>query len=97
MRSSDWSTDVCSSDLSAVGTMMMAGLSLQADGWAIAAPGIIAGIGMGLFFVPLTAVAFGRMEHEKLDEAAGRSAEHTSDLQSLMRSSYAVFCLKKKT
>ena len=57
--------------LSAVGTMMMAGLSLQADSWAIAAPGIIAGIGMGLFFVPLTAVAFGRMENEKLDEAAG--------------------------
>src|SRR3546814_1873178 len=27
---------------------------------------------------------------------AGRSAEHTSELQSLMRSSYAVFCLKKK-
>src|SRR3546814_7306112 len=27
----------------------------------------------------------------------GRSAEHTSELQSLMRSSYAVFCLKKKT
>src|SRR3546814_9523930 len=26
-----------------------------------------------------------------------RSEEHTSDLQSLMRSSYAVFCLKKKT
>jgi MFS transporter, DHA2 family, multidrug resistance protein len=50
---------------------MMAWLSLQADGWAIAAPGILAGIGMGLFFVPLTAVAFGRMENEKLDEAAG--------------------------
>src|SRR3546814_5918854 len=32
-------------------------------------------------------------------EALGvlRSAEHTSELQSLMRSSYAVFCLKKKT
>ena len=57
--------------LSAVGTMMMAGLSLQADAWAIAAPGIVAGIGMGLFFVPLTAVAFGRMENQKLDEAAG--------------------------
>src|SRR3546814_3317259 len=28
---------------------------------------------------------------------AGRSEEHTSELQSLMRSSYAVFCLKKKT
>src|SRR3546814_1923251 len=28
--------------------------------------------------------------------AAARSEEHTSELQSLMRSSYAVFCLKKK-
>src|SRR3546814_2970521 len=28
---------------------------------------------------------------------AGRSEEHTSELQSLMRISYAVFCLKKKT
>src|SRR3546814_7981542 len=27
---------------------------------------------------------------------AARSAEHTSELQSLMRKSYAVFCLKKK-
>src|SRR3546814_7994191 len=30
-------------------------------------------------------------------DAAGRSEEHTSELQSLMRISYAVFCLKKKT
>src|SRR3546814_9017607 len=29
-------------------------------------------------------------------ERAGRSEEHTSELQSLMRNSYAVFCLKKK-
>src|SRR3546814_2685082 len=29
--------------------------------------------------------------------AAARSEEHTSELQSLMRISYAVFCLKKKT
>src|SRR3546814_8607988 len=29
--------------------------------------------------------------------AAGRSEEHTSELQSLMRNSYAVSCLKKKT
>src|SRR3546814_10744472 len=28
--------------------------------------------------------------------AVGRSEEHTSELQSLMRISYAVFCLKKK-
>src|SRR3546814_5374026 len=30
-------------------------------------------------------------------ERPTRSAEHTSELQSLMRTSYAVFCLKKKT
>jgi DHA2 family multidrug resistance protein len=57
--------------LSAVGTIMMSGLNLEADGWAIAYPGIIAGIGMGLFFVPLTAVAFGSVPNDKLDEAAG--------------------------
>src|SRR3546814_10124287 len=31
-----------------------------------------------------------------LGSSAGRSEEHTSELQSLMRISYAVFCLKKK-
>src|SRR3546814_7569303 len=30
------------------------------------------------------------------DDAGARSAEHTSELQSLMRNSYAVFCVKKK-
>src|SRR3546814_4533490 len=30
------------------------------------------------------------------DQQVGRSEEHTSELQSLMRISYAVFCLKKK-
>src|SRR3546814_4203724 len=32
----------------------------------------------------------------QLDGMGGRSEEHTSELQSLMRISYAVFCLKKK-
>src|SRR3546814_10378428 len=32
-----------------------------------------------------------------LDQRTSRSEEHTSELQSLMRISYAVFCLKKKT
>src|SRR3546814_5003942 len=32
-----------------------------------------------------------------LPPVIGRSEEHTSELQSLMRISYAVFCLKKKT
>jgi MFS transporter, DHA2 family, multidrug resistance protein len=57
--------------LSALGTIMLAGLNLDADAWALASPGIVIGIGMGLFFVPLTAVAFGRMTNDRLDEAAG--------------------------
>src|SRR3546814_5461942 len=34
--------------------------------------------------------------HHRRRLGAGRSEEHTSELQSLMRISYAVFCLKKK-
>src|SRR3546814_4918985 len=34
--------------------------------------------------------------HDAVERADQRSEEHTSELQSLMRSSYAVFCLKKK-
>src|SRR3546814_8515093 len=34
---------------------------------------------------------------EALIEITSRSEEHTSELQSLMRISYAVFCLNKKT
>src|SRR3546814_6189121 len=37
-----------------------------------------------------------RVEPEGDDDMKGRSEEHTSELQSLMRISYAVFCLKKK-
>src|SRR3546814_5284155 len=33
---------------------------------------------------------------EEIEKAMDRSEEHTSELQSLMRISYAVFCLKKK-
>src|SRR3546814_7571074 len=33
---------------------------------------------------------------KRLEAPARRSEEHTSELQSLMRNSYAVFCLKKK-
>src|SRR3546814_2650714 len=35
--------------------------------------------------------------HRDGDAVRARSEEHTSELQSLMRISYAVFCLKKKT
>src|SRR3546814_5752169 len=34
---------------------------------------------------------------QMVSRASSRSEEHTSELQSLMRISYAVFCLKKKT
>src|SRR3546814_2466520 len=36
------------------------------------------------------------MTHDRIGEDVVRSEEHTSELQSLMRISYAVFCLKKK-
>src|SRR3546814_7607090 len=42
------------------------------------------------------AAAEGAVGGRREGAAAGRSEEHTSELQSLMRISYAVFCLKKK-
>src|SRR3546814_1028790 len=39
---------------------------------------------------------FGYTARAALADTVGRSEEHTSELQSLMRISYAVFCLKKK-
>src|SRR3546814_2837479 len=82
MRISDWSSDVCSSDLGAVGTRRnntdrRAGRSRIWPRSRQLAPRI-----------PPTSSS-------KLKEK-GRSEEHTSELQSLMRISYAVFCLKKK-
>src|SRR3546814_1744696 len=50
------------------------------------------------FTAPIQAIAAGFEQDtgHKLVAAYGRSEEHTSELQSLMRISYAVFCLKKK-
>src|SRR3546814_5191715 len=46
----------------------------------------------------LTACAFAQVDgNPHRHPFGGRSEEHTSELQSLMRISYAVFCLKKKT
>src|SRR3546814_5944961 len=47
--------------------------------------------GPGSTYTPMT------LAHATLEPGARRSEEHTSELQSLMRISYAVFCLKKKT
>src|SRR3546814_9869863 len=43
------------------------------------------------------AFVVGRRRRHDVDHLVRRSEEHTSELQSLMRISYAVFCLKKKT
>src|SRR3546814_6495362 len=42
-------------------------------------------------------ILFVGTKRQAQDAVAARSEEHTSELQSLMRISYAVFCLKKKT
>src|SRR3546814_2920986 len=46
--------------------------------------------------VDLPLVAAGNVVADMYVRQCGRSEEHTSELQSLMRISYAVFCLKKK-
>src|SRR3546814_9809262 len=121
MRISDWSSDVCSSDL-----LIRAGNDAGGEGAGAAAPptvyraldfllanGFIHKLESVNAFVachhPSTAqhsVPFlicdrchSATELEDLDVVAqleARSEEHTSELQSLMRISYAVFCLKKK-
>src|SRR3546814_4916829 len=55
--------------------------------------------GLLLAFVPLAQPVFANPALSSVEVQAQRerSEEHTSELQSLMRISYAVFCLKKKT
>ena len=57
--------------LTAVGTLLMAHFNLYVDYWSIATPNMVAGVGTGLFFVPLTAVAFASVASGKYDEASG--------------------------
>src|SRR3546814_6997668 len=57
---------------------------------------LVAFIVIGIFLFRIRE-RFDSVDLEAMDEFRGRSEEHTSELQSLMRISYAVFCLKKKT
>src|SRR3546814_6117764 len=87
MRISDWSSDVCSSDLYA-GRLPSAYIACTAvvyatDSLKKRAPLLLTTIAPGI-------------ERSVNSMRARRSEEHTSELQSLMRISYAVFCLKKK-
>src|SRR3546814_3611037 len=94
MRISDWSSHVCSSDVHA--GVAIAGLETI---WTFA---VLQSLMMACF--GLSSSNFGAMAMEHMGSLAGtaasvqgaRSEEHTSELQSLMRISYAVFCLKKK-
>src|SRR3546814_4122590 len=138
MRISDWSSDVCSSDLelrTALALNPSFTLGHMAYGWALLRAGqcdeAIVETGRALRMSPvdnfsgfytsvhglalLAARRFGEaLPFLRASVAAfpdysghynslisccghlGRSEEHTSELQSLMRISYAVFCLKKK-
>src|SRR3546814_9383812 len=122
MRISDWSSDVCSSDLR-IG-QDQADLLVRVDDidgahghrrvrirmdHAIEGGDLLVAVGnhrivellpLGRFDILFpAAVRVDRIDRQadRLDAAlVPRSEEHTSELQSLMSSSYAVFCLKKK-
>src|SRR3546814_6552347 len=66
-----------------------------ARGLGLAAAEALLAEGAKVLITDVDAVA-GETEAKRLGANAKRSEEHTSELQSLMRISYAVFCLKKK-
>src|SRR3546814_1841253 len=71
-------------------------LSVKVDDWAIMARHLR---NAGVDFSRMRGFEIGTGWYPTFPLAcylAGRSEEHTSELQSLMRISYAVFCLKKK-
>src|SRR3546814_8089717 len=103
MRISDWSSDVCSSDL--LRARLCGARELRLGGDRRARPAVLrrrAPRPVLRRAVPSRAVSRDRGAAAGQLSAVGamsaaRSEEHTSELQSLMRISYAVFCLKKKT
>src|SRR3546814_4456115 len=117
VRISDWSSDVCSSDLEHAGRQEIVGIvddradahrarmgvdrivgEIDAALPAIAAFVLQPDLDLLPGCAAVLPVALG-LEEQRLRTVEGkiRSEEHTSELQSLMRISYAVFCLKKKT
>src|SRR3546814_6926024 len=112
MRISDWSSDVCSSDLpqgkkSGLDYIAYKGFACHVEAeegrlWIVKQTGSQRPSGRIWPERDDRQIFLGAMElgDEKEPPAYGddpdRSEEHTSELQSLMRISYAVFCLKKK-
>src|SRR3546814_7355532 len=124
MRISDWSSDVCSSDLElttalkAIDAAVSRGdIRIENDRLVVpklkAAPEderlkairreLFAGVGkiqlpdLLIAIDAATRFSWALLGRSPASEHELRSEEHTSELQSLMRISYAVFCLKKKT
>src|SRR3546814_9679256 len=96
MRISDWSSDVCSSDLRPAIT---ASHALRDVAWRRRCPiSIISSRNAQMApIASMRSVAIASGPRETTwGIGVSRSEEHTSELQSLMRISYAVFCLKKK-
>src|SRR3546814_7291863 len=105
MRISDWSSDVCSSDLTAARRCWPARSGSRPNGCASAATTREC---LRLFTVrrqiqtvhPSTSNVSSGCNPRRAERGCHhhiiRSEEHTSELQSLMRISYAVFCLKNK-
>src|SRR3546814_6496081 len=123
MRISDWSSDVCSSDLTVPGIDMIVALAMMAaigDVTRFTEPRRLVsylGLNPSVHQSGPGPAYHGRITKQGRGHARGmlveaawaaarapgplrafflRSEEHTSELQSLMRISYAVFCLKKK-
>src|SRR3546814_8409527 len=120
MRISDWSSDVCSSDLAPCkakdkpprqGWQIFEGQNFEGATTMTTAfknrktfsAAICAALLFGATMI-LSSIGPARASNMVAAESTAtqqtltvRSEEHTSELQSLMRISYAVFCLKKKT
>src|SRR3546814_4256727 len=104
MRISDWSSDVCSSDLgrwflsTGVGTVMAKKVRLRRHSGSeetLSREDFSSSSATS----PVESSPAARRSTRRLftsKPTTSRSEEHTSELQSLMRISYAVFCLKKK-
>src|SRR3546814_5776944 len=103
MRISDWSSDVCSSDLHpAMGCRHPGHPDLLAAGVAVSLGAKKKGVPpprapLEVHRENSDVSQTGRSTDTDTFTYSTRSEEHTSELQSLMRISYAVFCLKKKT
>src|SRR3546814_9002121 len=101
MRISDWSSDVCSSDLTTPPPhdnlhVSWASLGILVQALSVYFFSAIMKSGHE-WFPDFTGVYYALMLDRHALPFGHRSEEHTSELQSLMRISYAVFCLKTTT